>query len=129
MGLHKTTHIRQNDRRDTKEGVLKYVAPSAFFVKPTNVEALVAEMDAYNVAAAETDAGYDLWAFWYDSRLKLPAWYIVAKDVALIQPSSAFMERVLSTLRACLDSRQEKCYLGRIAASALLKYNRASEEC
>ena len=57
---------RLNDRRDTMEVVLKYVAPSAFFVKPTNVEALVAEMDAYNVAAA--DAGYDLWAFWHDNR-------------------------------------------------------------
>ena len=109
MGLHKTTYIRQNDRRDTKEGVLEYVAPSAF-VKPTNVEALVAKMDAYNVAAAKTDAGYDLWAFWHDNRLKLPAWYNVAKDVALIQRSSAFMERVFSILRACMDSRQEKCY-------------------
>ena len=86
-------------------------------------------MDAYNVAAAETDAGYDLWAFWHDNRLKLPAWYNVAKDVALIQPSSAFMGWVLSTLRACMDSRQDKCYLDRIAASALSKYNRASEEC
>ena len=98
-------------------------------MKPTNVEALAAEMDAYNVAAAETDTGYDLWAFWHDNRLKLPAWYNVAKDVALIQPSSAFMERVFSILRACMDSRQEKCYLDRIAASAFLKYNRASEEC
>ena len=60
-------------------------------MKPTNVEALVAEMGAYNVAAAEADAGYDLWAFWHSNRLKLPAWYNVAKDVALIQPSSAFM--------------------------------------
>ena len=103
MGLDKTTHIRQNDRRDNEEGVLKHKAPSAF-VKTTNVEALVAEM--YNVAAAETDAEHDLWAFWHNNRLKLPAWYNVAKDVALIQPSSAFMERVFSILRVCMDSRQ-----------------------
>ena len=129
MGLDKTTHIRLNGRRDTKEGVLKYVAPNAF-VKPTDVEALVAEMDSYNVAAAETGAGYDLWAFWHDNRLKLPAWYNVAKDVALIQPSSAlkFHGTGVSILRVWMDSRQEKC-LDRIAASALLKYNRASEEC
>ena len=54
----------------------------------------------------------------------MPAWYNVAKDVALIQPSSAFMERVFSILRACMDERQEQCYSDRIAASALLKYNR-----
>ena len=54
----------------------------------------------------------------------MPAWYNVAKDVALIQPSSAFMERVFSILRSCMDERQEQCYSDRIAASALLKYTR-----
>ena len=98
------------------------------FVTQTIVNDLVAELVGYNVAAAETDAGYDLWDFWHDNRLKLPAWYNVAKDVALIQPSSAFMERVFSVLRACLDSRQENCLLDRIAASALLKYNRSSQQ-
>ena len=37
---------------------------------------------------------------------------------------SAFMERVFSILRAYMDERQESCYSDRIAASALLKYNR-----
>ena len=55
----------------------------------------------------------------------MPAWYNVAKDVALIQPSSAFfMEWLFSILRSCMDERQEQCYSDRIAASALLKYNR-----
>ena len=54
----------------------------------------------------------------------MPAWYNVAKDVALIQPSSAFMERVFSILCSYMDERQEQCYSDRIAASALLKYNR-----
>ena len=60
-------------------------------------------MDAYNVAAAETDAGYVLWAIWHDNRLKPPAWCNVAKDVALIQPCSAYMERVFVILRVCVD--------------------------
>ena len=47
-----------------------------------------------------------------------------AKDLALMQPSSAFMERVFSIIRACMDERQESSYSDRIAASALLKYNR-----
>ena len=73
------------------------------------------------------DAGHDLWSFWHDNRLKLPFWYNVAKDIALIQPSSAFMERVFSILRACLDERQETCYSDRIRASALLfEYNRGN---
>ena len=38
------------------------------------------------------DAGHGLWAFWHDNRLKLPFWYNVAKDIALIQPSSAYHE-------------------------------------
>ena len=41
-----------------------------------------------------------------------------------MRPSSAFMERVFSILRACMDERQEPSYSDRIAVSALLKYNR-----
>ena len=55
---------------------------------------------------------------------RLSHWYNVAKDIALMQPSSAFMERVFSILRACVDERQESSYSDRIAVSALLKYNR-----
>ena len=44
--------------------------------------------------------------------------------IALIPPSFALMERVFSTLRACLDGRQNTCYSDRIRESALLKYNR-----
>ena len=78
---------------------------------------LEVEMDLYNTAASQTSSGYDLWAFW-DNREILPAWFKVAQDVALIQPSSAFIEWVFSTLRS---------YSDRIAAATLLKYNRASE--
>ena len=94
------------------------------FVNTDVVHNLEPEKNDYNIAASNADAGHDLWAFWYDNRLKLPFWYNVAKDIALIQPSSAFMERVFSILRACLDERQEICYSDRIRASALLKYNR-----
>ena len=66
---------------------------------------------------------YDLWEFWRNSRTRLPHWYNVAKDIALLQPSSAFMEWVFSILRACIDERQESSCSDRIAASALLKYN------
>ena len=92
------------------------------------VHNLELEKNDYNIAASNNaDAGHDLSAFWHDNRLKLPFWYNVAKDIALIQPSSAFMERVFSILRAYLDERQETCYSDRIRASALLKYNRGKK--
>ncbi|CAN0227152.1 unnamed protein product, partial [Ascophyllum nodosum] len=56
--------------------------------------------------------------------LQDPHWYSVAKDMALMQSSFAFMERVFSIIRACMDERQESSYSDRIAASALLKYIR-----
>ena len=89
------------------------------------VHNLELQKNDYNIAASNADAGHDLWVFWHDNRLKLPFfWYNVAKDIALIHPSSAFMERIFSILRACSDERQETCYSDRIRASALLKYNR-----
>ena len=93
---------------------------------PSVLHNLEVEMDLYNTVASQTSSGYDLWAFW-DNREKLPAWFKVAQDVALIQPSSAFIERVFSILRSCMDARQERSYSDRIAAATLLKYNRASE--
>lgn len=57
-------------------------------------------------------------------RTKLPTWHALVLVVALLQPSSAFMERVFSILRSCFDDRQEHVYSDRICAAALLKYNR-----
>ena len=94
------------------------------FVNTDVIHNLKLEKNGYNIAASNADAGPDLRAFCHDSRLKLPFWYNVAKDIALIQPSSAFMERVFSILRACLNERQDTCYSDRIRASTLLKYNR-----
>ena len=104
--------------------ILKDVFP---FVNTDDVvHNLELEKTDYNIAASNNaDAGHDVWAFWHDNGLELPFWYNVAKDIALIRPSSAFMERVFSILRACLDERQETCYSDRIRASTLLiKYNR-----
>ena len=84
----------------------------------------MAEKDEYHLAASGVDTDYDLREIWRDGKTRLPHWYEAAKDIALIQPSSAFMERVFSILRACMDERQESSFSERIAASALLKYNR-----
>ena len=84
--------------------------------------------DEYHILASNADAGYHLWQFWHDNRFELPRWYDVAKDIALIQQSSAFMERVFSLLRACMDERQESNFSDRIAASTLPKYHMGREK-
>lgn len=94
------------------------------FVTAEMIEGLVAEKAEYHVKASNVDAGYDLWQFWVDNKSGLPHWYGVAKNIALIQPSSAFMERVFSILRACMDERQASSFSDHIAAAALRKYNR-----
>ena len=97
------------------------------FVTPIVLHNLVVQRDLYNTAASQMSSGYDLWAFWDDNKEKLRAWYEVAQNVALIQTSSAFIERVFSIFRACMDARQDKPYSDRIEAATLLKCNRASE--
>ena len=86
----------------------------------------MAEKDEYHIAASSVDVGYDLWESWRDNRMRIPHWYSVAKDMALMQPSSAFMERVFSILRACMDERQELTYSDRIAASLVSIYHPAT---
>ncbi|CAN0047625.1 unnamed protein product, partial [Ectocarpus sp. 6 AP-2014] len=93
------------------------------FVKSKMVRGLLKEKEDYYMAASDTDAEYGHMAFWNDNKTKLPTWHALMSDVALLQPSSAFMERVFSILRCCFNERQESVYSDRICASALLKYN------
>ena len=83
------------------------------FVNTDIVHNLELEKADYNIAASNADAGHGLWDFWHDNRLKLPFWYNEAEDIVLIQPSSAFMERVFSILCACLDGRYSKSLASR----------------
>ena len=94
------------------------------FITEEATSKLMTEKDEYHITASSVDVGYNLWEFWRDNRMRIPHWYSLAKDMTLMQPSTAFMERVFSILRACMDERQESSYSHRIAASAFLKYNR-----
>ena len=116
-------HQLSNEEIDLLQGSFPFITAEV-------IGNLVAEKDDYYLAASIVDVGYDLWEFWSDNvigasyDISIPHWYAVAKNIALIQPSSAFMERVFSTLRACMDERQASSFSDRIAAAALLKYNR-----
>ena len=58
------------------------------FITEEVIKKLVAEKGEYHLAASDVDADYDLWELWRDSETRLPHWYDVANDTALIQPSS-----------------------------------------
>ena len=122
--LFNFSFVKQNELVATDLSILQEVLP---FVTANVLHDLEVEMDVYNTAASQTSSGYDLWAFWGDNREKNPAWFNVAQDIALIQPSSAFIERVFPLLRAALDVQQESSHSDKIAASVLLKYNRGSQ--
>ncbi|CAB1096962.1 unnamed protein product [Ectocarpus sp. CCAP 1310/34] len=94
------------------------------FVKSKMVRGLFKEKENYFMAASDTDAEYGHMGFWNDNKTKLPTWHALMLDVAFLQPSSAFMERLFSILRCCFNERQQSVYSDRICASAQLKYNR-----
>ncbi|CAN0109326.1 unnamed protein product, partial [Ectocarpus fasciculatus] len=77
------------------------------FVKSKMVKGLLKEKEDYYMAARDTDIEYGHMAFWKDNKKRLPTWHALVLDVALLQPSSAFMERVFSILRCCFNERQE----------------------
>ena len=61
--------------------------------------------------------------FWANIKQTLPTWFTVVSDVVLLlQPSSAFMERVFSILRCCFSERQEQANGDRISGSVMLTY-------
>ena len=92
------------------------------FVDDDMMEGLLNEKEDYFLAASDTDEEYGHMAFWGQHKQKLPKWHAVVMVVVLLQPSSAFMERVFSILRCCFDERQQSVYSDSICASALLKY-------
>ena len=98
------------------------------FVTTEVQQRLRQEKADFFAAAVGTASQYDLMSFWNDNKNKLPQWYKVAMDIFLLQPSSAFIERVFSILRGCLDSRQESALVDTIESAVMLKYNRHREE-
>ena len=48
----------------------------------------------------------------------------MVSDIVVLQPSSAFRERLFSVLPSCTNERQESALSNRIAAAVLTKYSR-----
>ena len=66
----------------------------------------------------------DLWNFWLANSLRLPSWYLVACQIALIMTSSGCVERVFSLYDSLFDESQESALEDRREASVMLSFNR-----
>ena len=70
----------------------------------------------------------DLWEFFRQQSLKLPTWWLCAKEITLITPSSCTVERVFSMLAHGFDQTQEKSLEDYVLASIMIKYNQIWKE-
>ena len=71
------------------------------------IESLKAELRTYKKLADEFgDERRDGWVFWRTHYLRLPKWYKVAAEAALVMCSSASVERVFSLLNCLFDDQQ-----------------------
>ena len=77
------------------------------------MQSLAVELEAYKkyadleAAKAPADQRDDV-DFWLSFAIELPAWYVASREVSLICPSSAAIERVFSMLTNMLNDQQEE---------------------
>ena len=69
-----------------------------------------------------------LWKFWQASMIQLPNWYKAAKEVALIMPSSAFVERCFSIYDSLFGQDQQAALHDRREAAVMLGVNNNQRE-
>lgn len=68
-------------------------------VLKTLVPGLVAELPAYRAKAKDVEGDVDVLRWWRKWRQELPKWAEALRIVALVQPSSAGIERLFSELK------------------------------
>ena len=89
-----------------------------------SIPALKEEFPLYVAAAEDVDPSYDPLVFWKEYESTLPTWSQAARQVLLVQPSSAASERVFSLLRNSFGERQHSSLQDYIKASLMLQYNK-----
>ena len=71
------------------------------------LDSLKSEFPQYIAKAADTSPDVDTILWWMDHSEDLPNWSLAAQMVALVQPSSAAVERVFSILKASFGHLQD----------------------
>lgn len=93
------------------------------FLKGTTLVNLKQELPAYLAKAADLDQDADPLHWWKKHSNDLPSWSAAAKNILLVQPSSAAAERVFSLLQNSFRSFQDASLADYIQASLMLQYN------
>ena len=90
------------------------------FLSSANVSGLKAEFPLYTAAAEDINPSYDPLLFWKRHESDLPNWSRAARQVLLVQPSSAASEHVFSLVRNSFGERQNLALQDYVEASLML---------
>ena len=94
------------------------------FVTTMMLPDLKAELPSYVAKAEGIDSGYCVLKWWKNASVDLPHWSVLARQVLLVQPSSAAAERVFSLLSNSFNEQQLNALEDYIEASIMLQYNK-----
>lgn len=72
------------------------------------LEGLRAELDEYHARTLEHEQNGDLWAFWRQNKLKLPQWYALARNVALVMTSTSCLQRLFNLYGSQYNEQQQR---------------------
>ena len=93
------------------------------FLSDQILENLKLEFPNYVAKAADTSPDVEVITWWLNHVEDLPHWSSAAQMVALVQPSSAAVERVFSILKASFGPQQDNSLQDYIESSLILQYN------
>ena len=119
------------------EEEIEHLLNISYFSEPTIMEKLKEELPRYKAEAqaavakhslSDDDMDKDLWTFWKRSQLKLKNFWLAAAEIAIIQPSSAFVERLFSFLRGGFDDTQDLALEDYKEASVMMRCNEVQRE-
>jgi len=85
------------------------------------LSSLKVELPTYLALAQDVSPEYDTLSWWKGHSQDLPCWSSAARDVVLVQPSSATSERVFS---ASFGPQQDCCLQDYIESSLMLQFNK-----
>ena len=110
---------------------LAKVFPWPEFRQLDTIEGLLSELVTYKARARELEfsspslcaRASELWMWWGRQKDTLPTWYACVKLIALLQPSSASVERVYSLVRYHFDDRQSATNMEYLEGSVMSMYN------
>ena len=96
---------------------------SFLFLSDQVLENLKLELPNYLAKATDSSSDIIVIDWWLQHKDELPHWSSAAQKIALVQPSSAAVERVFSMLKASFGPQQDNSLQDYIESSLMLQYN------